>query len=160
MTDPAHQLRDMADTRRAALHNQARRDAAMALIEQQGSATTAEIDARVADTLTLPSRTDLADAMARKAAAGAEHAAANAEAARAAVESARTKRDKLAALLDAADTEIGRAETEADEADARAAAAAALAEYATHGGNPDGDQPGPDSAAHADAAQAAAGSED
>lgn len=126
-------LAEMADARRAALHHQARRDTAVALISEHGHVTADEVDAHLAEHLTLPPQAALTDAIAHKAAAAADHADAGVEHARRALQAAHAKRDKLAAHLAAADTAVAACETAADEAADTARQARELADYADTG---------------------------
>lgn len=138
-----------------ALREQARRDVAVALLEENGTVSAEDVDARMAATFVEPTDYALDNAVAQKCAAAVAHEAEQVATARERAQAARTKRERIAALVEEADAGIVEADAEVTAAEERHAAALALAEYTGAIGDVDAaDPPAPGVAAPAEVASA------
>lgn len=128
-------LRDMRRDRRDAMYAQARRDAALAVLDETGQVTTEDVDRRLESTWTEPDDASMDHLVARKAAASIDHYRVQIEGAEGAAASARERQAKFQRLAEAAAEGVERAEAEAARFREALAEAEELAEVAAERGD-------------------------
>lgn len=129
-TTTRRRLHRMRDTRVEALRTQARRAAALDLLDEAGEVTSAAVDARMEATWAPPSDAALANLLAQKTAAGVEYETRELDAARDAAARAEDRVGKFRALLAAAEEGAENARQAVADSEARRSEALALAEMA------------------------------
>jgi hypothetical protein len=128
-------LDDMGETRRAAMRNSARRDAALAMLDADGEVTAAKLDARMSETWV--ERTDdmIANMVAAKALAAVDFEDSQVAAADEALAGSKARTAKFSDLLDAAKAAESEASKVLADAKSRAATARDLADVAASYGS-------------------------
>lgn len=151
--EKAAALDEMCQRRVTAMRERARRDTALALLNEHGSVTTADVEAAVGELVVDESA--LADQMAAKAAASVVRHRAELARAREAVDGVRQKITKYEGLVEMARGQLDQARHAADAIEILLTDAEQVAEYAAAQGDASAAPPGAPTTAEAGRADAA-----
>lgn len=129
------QYDEMATLRVESMRALARRDAALALLEENGSVTTEDVDRRVEATFNEPDPVTMANLLAQKAAAAVEHTRQQLDEERAGLERTEAKRAELQGHLEANEREIDEARERVSTRERELEQARLFARFAGHRGD-------------------------